>query len=126
MKATKLFKKNIVESSIVTESHTYLKEHNYPVDVEETYLVCSDSGHGYIVQEITTTRLPLEEADLEVDEITLYTCSCSAFRYHDGIQDLEETERLKCEPCKHCSHVIDGPAEKHKKAQRDNDQQTLE
>jgi hypothetical protein len=126
MNATKLFTDNIVEHETITDTHTYLEEYGFPVDVEATYLVCSDSGKGYIVQEITTTKVPLMDADVAEDQVTMFACTCHSWRYHDGVVDLEEADELEWSRCKHGELVVNGPAEKHKKAARDDNQRELD
>jgi len=91
------------------ESESYLQKHDYPVTVERLWSVLNakqdEENSGHIVKEVTTLRVPQERADAVEDEITILMCSCKAYRFHAGVQDLDEHDELRWEPCKYCDAV---------------------
>lgn len=115
---------HIADSAVITETETYLEEFGYKTNTDGYYTVVNhktdDSNSGYLVKKVTTTSKPFEQADIVEDEITILICSCAAYRFRDGIKDLEETNGLEWTPCKHCESV-----DKSIKAESDEAQSTL-
>jgi hypothetical protein len=120
MHVAELHTDNIVEEDVITESLTYLREHGYVAGAKTRYVVVSDSGNGYLVQEIETHNVPFAEADAAEDQYTLYACTCDAYRYHDGLPDLEEAPITEWQSCKHIRECV-----RHIKAENDERQATL-
>lgn len=117
---------HIVEHSLITETQQYLEEHGYSLNVEETYLVINQKTEkentGYIVQKIQTHTGPLEEVDATEDTFTLWSCTCPAWRYQQGVPDLDKDYDITdYTPCKHCASV-----EKTIKAEQDDAQRTID
>lgn len=120
----KLSEDHIAELSIELDTHSYLTEMGYNITTVETHTVVNQKpkseNSGHIVQKIQTTEVPFDQADVVADRCTLYTCTCSAYRYHDGIPDLEATNITEWSSCKHCAAV-----DPTLKAANDEDQETL-
>lgn len=87
---------------------SYFYDHGYPVDITELHSVVNqkpqDEDSGYLVAKITTTEVPLDEADVATDEISMYACSCPAFQFQE-VPDLKETTITDCGQCKHLRSV---------------------
>jgi hypothetical protein len=102
---------------------SYFYDHGYPVDIEQLYNVVNqkpqEENSGYLVAEITTTQVPLDEADVASDEITKLTCSCPAYQYQAGV-DLSDATIDDWKHCKHCE-AVDPVA----KAKADDNQTSL-
>jgi len=96
----------VVTADFITESETYLHEHGYTTDTVAYHLAINqkkgDENTGYVVKTVETTRVPLDEADVAKDTIELQICSCDAYRYSDGFDDLAESGGVAWQPCKHC------------------------
>jgi len=120
MNVSELYTDHIVESEVTTDSHTYLAEHGYNYDITATWLVTSGEN-GYVVQEVSTTAVPFDRADVVADRVRIYTCSCPSYRYQNGIRDLSEREMLEWDACKHIEEV-----DKSVKAINDEDQAELD
>jgi len=108
----------------MTEVETYLRDNGYPVDEEGVWLAVNqkrdEENSAHMIKEIKTLRKPLPVADAAVDEMTILMCTCKAYRYQQGIDDLEENDTLEWEPCKHCEAV-----DATMKAENDENQQQL-
>jgi len=94
------------DPNIVPKTHSYLRTHGFKVNIESRHLVVSDSGKGYVVQEVNTHEKEFERADVVSDRTTIWTCTCEAYRYQQGVSDAVEDGELEWEPCKHCRFVI--------------------
>lgn len=114
----------LVETEIITESETYLNEHGYQTDAVRFDLVVNQKPHGensgYVVKTVETTAVPFDVADVVSDTLEIQICSCAAYRYSDGLEDLEDRDTLEWHACKHCSKV-----DKTLRAESDNDQTEL-
>jgi hypothetical protein len=117
---------NIVECDVITDTETYLNEHGYNTDDKTYYNVINQKPQaentGYIIKTVETTRKPFEQADIVEDKITLYLCSCGAYRYQQGVEDVEENANLRWEACKHIKKL---PEYKSQRAKSDDKQDTL-
>ena len=96
------------ELELEFEVFSYYYDSGYPVDIEALYSVVNqkpqEENSGYLVAEITTTSVPLDEADVASDEISMLACSCPAYQYQAGV-DLSETTIDDWSHCKHCEAV---------------------
>jgi hypothetical protein len=96
------------EVDVEFEVFSYLYDHGYPVDIDGLYSVVNqkpqEENSGYLVAEITTTQVPLDEADVASDEIGMLACSCPAYQYQAGV-DLSETTVDEWGTCKHIDSV---------------------
>jgi hypothetical protein len=114
----------VVESEFITESETYLYEHGYRTDTAGYYLAVNHKqdgeNSGYIVKAVETTAVPFEYADIVEDSIRILLCSCAAYRYQQGLEELEDRETLEWSSCKHCEAV-----DKSVKAKNDENQRRL-
>jgi hypothetical protein len=119
MHVAELHTDNIVEEDVITESLTYLREHGYVAGATTAYAVVSDT-HAYLVQEVETHDKPFAQADAAEDEYRLWMCNCHAYRYHDGLPDLEEAPITEWQSCKHIRECV-----RHIKAENDDSQATL-
>jgi len=117
---------NLAEVEAITESETYLAEHGYQVDTGGFWSVVNhktdDDDSGHIIKAGETTAVPFDDADVVADSIEIYLCSCGAYRYQQGVADLDERDTLEWESCKHIDKV---PEYKAKRAESDDQQETL-
>ena len=117
---------NIVENSVITETESYLNEHGFNITDGEYYSCVNQKpegeNSGYLIKSAETTRVPFEQADIVSDTIEIYLCSCGAYRYRDGVKDLEQSGNLDWEPCKHIKALKDYRVER---AKADDNQHTL-
>jgi len=111
------------EVDVEFDVFSYYYDHGYPVDIEELHTVVNQKpeseNSGYLVAKITTTAVPLDEADVTEDELTRWVCSCEDFQYHRSV-DLDEQRITHWDNCKHIHEIVP-----HAKAQADNQQTSL-
>jgi hypothetical protein len=96
------------ELELEFEVFSYYYDSGYPVDIEALYSVVNqkpqDENSGNLVAKITTTAVPLDEADVAKDELTRWVCSCEDFQHNRGV-DLEEKRIASWGVCKHIQNV---------------------
>jgi hypothetical protein len=121
----KLTEEHITELNVELDTHGYLVEMGYNITTVETHTVVNQKpekeNSGHIVQKIQTTKVPFEQSDIIEDRIFIYTCTCGAYRYHDGVPDLDEHSLTEWSPCKHVERI-----DPTLKAKQDDDQETLQ
>ena len=96
------------EVDVEFDVFSYFYDHGYPVTIDRLYSVVNqkpqEENSGYLVAEITTTQVPLDEADVASDEISKLACSCPAYQYQAGV-DLSEATINEWGTCKHIDKV---------------------
>lgn len=82
-----------------------MRDQDFPVnDVLSLYTNVSlkqDGNKGYVVGEIETLEYPQELADYEVDQTTVWFCTCPGWNFHHNKEFPADARPSDVDPCPH-------------------------